>query len=96
MRLNGIELVAFIRLPFTGLGPKPADGAVMTVNGGNQCSSRNSANSSPTRPLPDAVAAKDDLIVNASVTYAPLGVWKDFHWTCTVTSFAPLVQDRLE
>ena len=68
----------------------------MTASSGDQCISRNSPNSSPARPLSNAAAAKDDLIVNARVTYAPLAVWKDFHWTCTVTSFAPPVQDRLE
>lgn len=53
-------------------------------------------NTSPARPLPGAIAAKDEFMANARVTYAPLAVWKDFHWTCTVTSFAPLAQDRLE
>jgi hypothetical protein len=68
----------------------------MTASGGDQRSSENSLNSSPARRLSDAAHAKDDLLVNARVTYAPLAVWKDFHWTCTVTSFARLVQDRLE
>ena len=68
----------------------------MTASNGDQCISRISPNSSPARPSSNAVAAKDDLIVNARVTYAPLAVWKDFHWTCTVTSFARLVQDGLE
>jgi hypothetical protein len=52
-------------------------------------------NSLPARPLPNAVAANDCLMASARVTYAPLAVWKDFHWTCTVTSFAP-VRDHLE
>jgi hypothetical protein len=68
----------------------------MTASSGDQYISRNSSNSSPASPLSNAAAAKDDLLVNARVTYAPLPVWKDFHWTCTVTSFAPLAQDRLE
>ena len=68
----------------------------MTISNGDQCISKNSPNGSPAHPLPNAAAAKDDLLVNARVTYAPLAVWKDFHWTCTVTSFARLVQDRLE
>ncbi len=68
----------------------------MTASDGDQSISRNSPNSSLEHPLPDAVAATDDLMVNARVNYAPLAVWKDFHWTCTVTSFAPPVQDRLE
>ena len=48
------------------------------------------------RLLPAAIVAKNELMANARVTYAPLAVWKDFHWTCTVTSFAPLAQGRLE
>jgi hypothetical protein len=68
----------------------------MTVSNGDQAISRTSPNGSPERPLSDAIAAKPDLIVNARVSYAPLNVWKDFHWTCTVTSFAPPVQDRLD
>jgi hypothetical protein len=68
----------------------------MTASNGDQCISRNSPNSSLAYPPPDAVAATDDLMVNARVTYTPLAVWKDFHWTCTVTTFAPPVQDRLE
>lgn len=68
----------------------------MTASSGDQCISRHSPNSSPERQLPDAVAGKDDLIVNARVTYAPLAVWKDFHWTCTITNFAPLPRDCSE
>lgn len=68
----------------------------MTVSSGDQRILRNSSNSSPKRPLSDAVPAIDDLVVNARITYAPLAIWKDFHWTCTVTRFAALVQDRLE
>ena len=26
------------------------------------------------------------LMVNSTVTYAPLAVWKDSHWTCTITT----------
>ena len=52
----------------------------MTASNGNPCISRNSADR-----LPEAPAIKNDLTVNATVTYAPLAVWKDFHWTCTVT-----------
>jgi hypothetical protein len=68
----------------------------MTASSGDQCMSKHSPNSSTARPLSDAVAANDELIVSARVTYAPLAVWKDFHWTCTVTNFAPLARDRLE
>ncbi len=67
----------------------------MTVSSGDQRILRNSSNSSPKRPLSDAGAGIDELLVNARVTYAPLAIWKDCHWTCTVTSLAPLVQDRL-
>jgi hypothetical protein len=48
-------------------------------------------------PLPsDVVTVRNDLIVNARVTHAPLVVWKDSHWSCTITSFAPLKLDRLD
>jgi hypothetical protein len=62
----------------------------------DQYTSRNSLNRSQRGPRCNAAAANDDLIVNATVTYAPLPVWKDFHWTCTVTNFGRLMQDRLE
>jgi hypothetical protein len=68
----------------------------MTASSCNEPIPRNLPNNSPPRPLSDAMAANDWLVANARITYAPLAVWKDFHWTCTVTSFAPLVQDRLE
>jgi hypothetical protein len=68
----------------------------MTATGGDQCVWSNLSNTSPARLPSEVVAAKDDLIVNAKVTYAPLVAWKDFHWTCTVTSIVPPVQDRLE
>ena len=57
----------------------------MTASNGDQCISGNSTDSLPERPEADALAIKDDLTVNATVTYAPLAIWKDFHWTCTVT-----------
>jgi hypothetical protein len=69
---------------------------VMTASSGDQFIARNSPNNSPARARPDVVAAKDHLLLHTRVTYAPLTIWKDFHWTCTVTSFAPPVQDRLE
>jgi hypothetical protein len=68
----------------------------MTASNGDQCISRDSPKSSLGHPLPDVVVATKDLMVNARVTYTPLAVWKDFHWTCTVRTFAPPVQDRLE
>jgi len=68
----------------------------MTVSSCNQTIPRNSANGLPARPLSDAIAANDCLMANARISYAPLAVWKDFHWTCTITNFAPLAQDRSE
>lgn len=68
----------------------------MTASSGDHRISRKLRDGSSERPPSIAVAAKDDLTVNVRVTYAPLAVWKDFHWTCAVTSFAPLVPDRLE
>lgn len=68
----------------------------MTVSSCDQPIPRNFPNSLPTRPLSDAIAANDGLMVNARISYAPLAVWKDFHWTCTITNFAPLAQDRSE
>lgn len=68
----------------------------MTVSSCNQPISRNSQNSLPAPPLSDAIAANDCLMASARISYAPLALWKDFHWTCTVTDFAPLVQDRSE
>ncbi len=56
----------------------------------------NSTNTSPPHSFFGATAGNGELVANATVTYAPLAVWKDFHWTCTVTAFAPRAQDRLE
>jgi hypothetical protein len=67
----------------------------MKASSRSESSPRNLTNSLPARPLSDAIAANDCLMSNAQVTYAPLAVWKDFHWTCTVTSFAS-VRERLE
>ena len=68
----------------------------MTASSGDQIIAGNVASSLPAHALSDSAAAKDRLMLHTKVTYAPLAIWKDFHWTCTVTSFAPLVQDRLE
>ncbi|MGN6747199.1 MAG: hypothetical protein ACTHJS_01260 [Xanthobacteraceae bacterium] len=65
----------------------------MKVSSCSESSPRNLPNSLPA--MPDGAAVNDGLMANARVTYAPLAIWKDFHWTCTVTSFAP-VRDRLE
>lgn len=67
----------------------------MTATQSDERIRRNSTNVAPARPLSGALAA-NDLMAKAKVTYAPLAVWKDFHWTCTVTSFAPPPQNRLE
>jgi hypothetical protein len=67
----------------------------MKVSSCSEGSPRNLPNGLPARSLSDAVTANDGLMANTRVTYAPLAVWKDFHWTCTVTNFAP-VRDRLE
>jgi hypothetical protein len=68
----------------------------MTISSCDEPISRNPAISLPARVLSDAAAATDHLPLHTKVTYAPLAVWKDFHWTCTVTSFASPLQDRLE
>lgn len=67
----------------------------MKVSSCSDSGPRNLPNSLPRCPDSDAIAANDCLMANARVTYAPLAVWKDFHWTCTVTSFAP-VRDHSE
>jgi hypothetical protein len=68
----------------------------MTANSCNEPVSRDLANNSAAGSPADAMAANDRLITNARVSYAPLAVWKDCHWTCTITGFAPLMRDRLE
>jgi hypothetical protein len=88
MRLNGVAPGALYRFLLSGRGNREAirwSSSAMTASNGDQCISRNSADSLPERPEADALAIKDHLTVNATVTYAPLAVWKDFHWTCTVT-----------
>jgi hypothetical protein len=69
---------------------------VMTASSGDQFIARTSPNSSPAHVRSDVATAKDHVLLHTRVTYAPLAIWKDFHWTCTITSFAPPVQDRLE
>ena len=99
MRLKGNPAYRLYKIPFTGSGNRQAiqwSSSAMTASRWNESAARNLLNTSPARRLVDAEATKDDLMVNAEVTYAPLAIWKDFHWTCTVTTFAPLTQDRLE
>ena len=69
---------------------------VMTASSGDQFIARTSPNSSPAHNRSDVATAENHLLLHTKVTYAPPAIWKDFHWTCTITSFAPLVQDRLE
>jgi hypothetical protein len=68
----------------------------MTVSSGNEAISKSLPNNSSPRAVSDAVRSGDSLMVRATVTYAPLAVWKDSHWTCSVTSLAPLMQERTE
>jgi hypothetical protein len=68
----------------------------MTASSCNEVMSRSLPNDSSPRASSNALASKDSLMVRATVTYAPLAVWKDSHWTCSVTSVAPLMQERLE
>jgi len=67
----------------------------MKISSCDETMPRNLPSSFPARPAAEAIAANDCLMANARVTYAPLAVWKDFHWTCTVTSFAA-ARDLLE
>jgi hypothetical protein len=69
---------------------------IMTASSGEQFIARTSPHSSPAHVRSDVAAAKDRLLLHTKVTYAPLAIWKDFHWTCAITSFAPSAQDRLE
>ena len=62
-----------------------------------KCDERIRRNSGNTAPLhPSSAAGNGELMPNATVTYAPLAIWKDFHWTCTVTTFAPQARERVE
>jgi hypothetical protein len=67
----------------------------MTVSSCNEPISRNLPSSSPARASSNAVPTRDYPLVNVAVTYAPLLVWRDSHWICTVTASAPM-QNRLE
>jgi hypothetical protein len=68
----------------------------MTANSCNEAISKSLPNNSSPRAFSDAVPSRDSLMVRATVTYAPLAVWKDSHWACSVTSLAPLTQERME
>jgi hypothetical protein len=67
----------------------------MPASSCNEAISRSLPNNSSSRAFSDAVPGRDSLMVKATVTYAPLAVWKDSHWTCSVTSLAPLTQERM-
>ena len=69
---------------------------VMTASSGDQFIARTSPNSLPAHVRSGVATAKDHLLLHTKVTYAPLAIWKDFHWTCTIASFALPVQNRLE
>ena len=55
----------------------------------------NLPSNSPARATSDAVPTRDYPMVNVAVTYAPLAVWRDSHWTCAVATSAPM-PNRLE
>lgn len=68
----------------------------MTASSCNEAISRSLPNNSSPRAFSDAVPGRDGLIGRATVTYAPLAVWKDSHWICSVMTLAPLMQERME
>jgi hypothetical protein len=68
----------------------------MTASSCNEAISRSLPNNSSPRAFSDVVPGRDNLMGTATVTYAPLAVWKDSHWTCSVTTLAPLMQERME
>jgi hypothetical protein len=67
----------------------------MPVSSCDEPSSRNLPSNSPARATCDAGSIRDYPMVNLAVTYAPLAVWRDSHWVCTVRASAPTL-DRLE
>jgi hypothetical protein len=67
----------------------------MPVSSCDEPISRNLASNSPARATSGATPIRDYPPVNVAVTYAPLAVWRDSHWTCTVMPSAPM-SDRLE
>jgi hypothetical protein len=91
MRLNGIAVTAFIKSE-----PVLTEFFVMTASSCDQAISTRSPNDSSPRRLFDAAPSRDCLMVKACVTYAPLAVWKDSHWVCSVTTLAPSMRQRLK
>jgi hypothetical protein len=67
----------------------------MPVSSCDESISRNLPSNSPARSISDAAPAREYPPVNVAVIYAPLAVWRDSHWICTVTTSAP-TPDRLE
>lgn len=67
----------------------------MPVSSCNEPISGNLPSDSPARATSDAVPTRNYPIANVAVIYAPLAVWRDSHWICTVTASAPM-QNRLE
>jgi hypothetical protein len=68
----------------------------MTASSSSEAVLKSLPNNSSPRTSFNAVAHRDSLIARATVTYAPLPVWRDSHWICSLTSVAPLMQERLE
>lgn len=61
----------------------------MTASSCDEAISSRLPNNSPPHKLFDAAPGKYCLMVGARVTYAPLAVWKDSHWVCSVMTLAP-------
>jgi hypothetical protein len=66
----------------------------MTVSSCDESISKNVPNNSLVHTSSDAVPMRDYLMANVAVTYAPPTIWKDSHWICKVTTFAPRLQQR--
>jgi hypothetical protein len=67
----------------------------MPVSSCDESISRSLPSNSPARSISDVAPPREYPLVNVAVIYAPLAVWRDSHWICTVTNPAPM-PDRLE
>jgi hypothetical protein len=67
----------------------------MPVSSCDEPISGNLPSNSPAGATSDAVPTRDYPIGNVAVIYAPLAVWRDSHWICTVTA-STAIQNRLE
>ena len=67
----------------------------MPVSSCNEPISGNLPSNSPARATSDAVPTRNYPLVNFAITYAPLAVWRDSYWTCTIATSAPM-PDGLE